>query len=370
MYLITKEHFLNIFKHDKISITYFQVRSSNGNLVKLKTYVKQHNIPISDIHLLIEHIKTRNEYLERFYNTSLRPTESFHILDKTMTINTLNNNEHVEYKNIIRNMYYREILQKTKSGLPNLPSFLTVLEELYLHGIIDYKILTPSARHYLREGRIGSVFSSLYFRASIMNPFLIYSLNHRVLKGERIFTPTLGWSSYSYGFLECEYVKEYVGTDVVPKVCRNTQKFANKFYPSKTTDIWCSPSEDLYNNSEFLNKYRKYFDVVFFSPPYYQLEIYPGNNQSTSRYKTYEDWLEKYWKITLKLCYYTLKKNGRLCYIISNYGDKTNLVNDMNKITEELKFIPYKNIKMANKAVHVNTSQTDNSETICIFLRP
>lgn len=370
MHLITEEDFLKQFQHDKIPLSSFQVRTSNGGLVKIKDYVKQHNIPRSDIKILLDHIKTRNEYLERLYNTSLQPVDPIRIIEQTMPISKLSNNQHVEYKNILRNMYFREILQHTQSGLANLPSFLNVLEDLYLCGIVDYKILTPSGRHYLREGRIGSVFSSLYFRASILNPYLIYSLNHRVLKGERIFTPTLGWSAYCYGFMECEFVKEYVGTDVVPKVCRDTQKFAQKFYPEKTIDIWCSPSEDLYKNNVFTKKYHKYFDVVFFSPPYFQLEVYPGNRQSTFRYKTYEEWLDKYWKITIKLCYRVLKSTGRLCYIVSNYGDKTELVKDMNNITQQLGFIPYKNIKMANKAVQVNTSQTDNSETICVFLRP
>jgi hypothetical protein len=370
MHLITKEKFLEQFDAPKNPVSSFKVRTGNGELVSLRDYAKHHNVPNEDIKLLMEHINNRNEYLERFYDVSLRPVDPLRIVHQTMTMNKFSNNQHVEYKNIIRNIYYREILQTTKSGLENLPSFLTVLEDLYLIGVIDYKILTPSGRHYLREGRIGSVFSSLYFRASILNPYLIYSLNHRVLHGERIFTPTLGWSAYFYGFMECEHVKEYVGTDVIPKVCRNTQAFASKFYPNKISDIWCSPSEELYKNIGFNIKYHKHFDVVFFSPPYFQLEVYPGTRQSTFRYKTYEEWLQKYWKVTLKLCYRILKSNGRLCYIVSNYGDKPSLMKDMDLITQDLGFIPYKTIKMANKAIKVNASQTDNSETICIFLRP
>ena len=78
----------------------------------------------------------------------------------------------------------------------------------------------------MKNGRLGSVFSSYYFRASIMNPYLVYSLNHKLLNGTKIFTPTLGWSSYCYGFLECPMVKEYVGTDVIKSVCDKTNKFA------------------------------------------------------------------------------------------------------------------------------------------------
>jgi hypothetical protein len=73
-------------------------------------------------------------------------------------------------------MHYKGILQDTKSGIEGVPTYIDVLKDLYLHSIIDYKLLTPSALHYIRQGRIGSVFSSYYFRASILNPYLIYSL--------------------------------------------------------------------------------------------------------------------------------------------------------------------------------------------------
>ena len=54
-----------------------------------------------------------------------------------------------------------------------------------------------------------------------------------VLKGTKIFTPTLGWSSYCYGFLECPIVQEYVGTDIINSVCYKTASIADKYYPEK-----------------------------------------------------------------------------------------------------------------------------------------
>ena len=83
---------------------------------------------------------------------------------------------------MIRNIHYEDILKNTYSGIENNPTFMKVLYDLYINRIIDYKILTPSAIHYIMDGRIGSVFSSFYFRASIMNPYLVYSLNKSLLK--------------------------------------------------------------------------------------------------------------------------------------------------------------------------------------------
>jgi hypothetical protein len=371
---ITLSSFLGLF-HSKNSTTLSefirkaQVKSGN-KYTPLSEYMKARNISKNDIKLVYLHIINRSEYLTRFFNTSLY-TEHLGITSKPMKNSHLDNNSLVNYKNIIRNLHFRNILQKTKAGVDNVPSFLDVLLDLYLREIIDYKIITPSALHYIREGRIGSVFSSFYFRASIMNPYLVYSLNHEVLKGTKIFTPTLGWSSYAYGFLECPFTKEYVGVDVIPDVCKKTQEFIVKQYPQMASRIICQPSEDLLSDKIFLKKYREHFDVIFFSPPYYELELYPGSNQSTTRYKTYDQWLQGYWYKTIQLCYYVLETGGTLCYILSSGGGKsqTNILEDMNTITKQ--FFSFKTmIPMYNKNVHVTAgSHRETSEQIVLFTK-
>jgi hypothetical protein len=257
----------------------------------------------------------------------------------------------------------------------NIKTYLHVLYDLYNNKIIDYKLLTPSARFYTKQNRIGSVFSSFYFRASILNPYVIYSLNNKILHGTRVFTPTLGWSSYCYGFLECPDVVEYVGNDIISTVCKKTEKFATTFYPKKNTSIWCQPSEDLLHNNDFMRKYKNHFDVVFFSPPYYRLELYPGKNQSTTRYSSYEEWLHGYWEKTIKVCWHVLGRGGKLCYIISNYKEGGNtqidLIRDMNDITNKIGFEKKGKIRpMWNKTVAVNVDTGDNHESICVFVKP
>lgn len=343
-----------------------------ANLKPLLTYMKEKEIPNEDIALLFENIKTRDEYLMRFYKKSLELPENLDLSQvKPMKNKEMDNDQALIYKNVIRNLHYEDILLDTKSGIDNNWSFLEVLANLYLHHIIDYKILTPSARHYIREGRLGSVFSSYYFRASIMNPHLVYSLNHSVLKGTKIFTPTLGWSSYCYGFLSCPCVTEYVGTDVIPDVCRKTVALAKYIDPKKKTTIYCKPSEKLFASESFMNKYKGHFDVVFFSPPYYKLEIYEGGKQSTDQYKTYEEWLDKYWDKTIQLCHHVLEKGGKLCYILSGYGSENtenyDLLGDMNKITKKY-FAPKGSQPMHNKDVHV-TKHKETAEQIMVFIK-
>jgi hypothetical protein len=374
MELLKLETLLRRFKPKKMTYLEFlrkaQVRIG-PNLKPLKEYIKTKQLNDSNIRNLFDNIQNNQEYLTRFYNLSLRTSMNRIHMEEPMKNKQFNNNKDGYYKNLIRNVHFDDILQNTKSGLENVPSFLDMLSDLYLKNIIDYKILTPSAIHYMNEGRLGSVFSSYYFRASIMNPYLVFSLNKSLLHGTRVFTPTLGWSSYCYGFLECPEVVEYVGTDVIPSVCAKTKLLAKSFSPIVKTEIFCKPSEDLLNSKLFMTKYKNHFDVVFFSPPYYRLELYEGGNQSTERYKTYEEWLIKYWEKTIQLCYHVLEPNGKLCYILSGYGSHSekehyNLIDDMNEITSKyFRFISKQH--MLNKDVYVRTKENDTNEQIVLF---
>ena len=261
------------------------------------------------------------------------------------------------------------ILKNTKSGMTNNPSFMETIENLYNHWIIDYKILTPSSIHYMKNGRLGSVFSSYFFRASIMNPYLVFSLNESIFKAKRVFTPTLGWGSYYYGLAESG-ITHYVGTDVIPRVCDTVRQFAKERYPTIETTIFCLPSENLAKKMAFVNKYRGFFDLIFFSPPYYRLEMYEGNKQSTEQYPDYKDWLQNYWKKTIELCSRVIHPQGKLCYILSGYGSENthgeyDLLKDMNNITK--KYFHLKETQsMYNKNVHV-TKHRETGEKIMIF---
>jgi 16S rRNA G966 N2-methylase RsmD len=321
----------------------------------------------------------------RFYKTSL---ESLPLLENpmlalpAMPASSLNNNQKIKYKNVIRNMFWLEILKNTKTGIENVPTFMDVLEDLYKREIIDYKILTPSALHYIRTGHIASVFSSFYFRASIMNPYFVFSLAKSVLfralspkqtqskhDGFNVFTPTLGWCSYLYGFAETKQISRYVGVDVIPSVCEKTAEFAKTHYPEINTKIICMPSEDLRKKKGFIKQYADTFDIVFFSPPYFQLELYEGELQSTTRYASLDEWMEKYWEMTIQLCHLVLKKGGVLCYIVSGYGNETDdeftIVKKMNKITT--KYVKQKRTyQMYNKNVN-STSHRETDERIYLF---
>jgi len=372
MKFLTLDSFLKLFKPYKTNATFeefltmAQVKSGD-KMHPLKKWVADKSIPKKDVKLLFEHIQNKDEYLTRFFTMSLK-VHPIHFGDiPLMPIQEMDNNKKVIYKNLIRNLHYKNILQNTKSGFTNVRTYLDVLFDLYGKWVIDYKIMTPSSLFYMKQGT--TIFSSYYFRASIMNPYLVYCLNQSVLKGTRIFTPTLGWTSYAYGFLECPETVEYVGIDVIPDVCMKTEAFIRAHSPNMEHAIFCQPSETFHNV-----KYKEHFDVAFFSPPYYRLELYEGKAQSTTQYASYEEWLVKYWEKTIQVCHYVLQKGGRLCYILSGYGSTTDknteqydLLGDMNRITSKY-FRGLGIIPMHNKNVN-NTKHRETGEQIMIFIK-
>ena len=121
-----------------------------------------------------------------------------------------------------------------------------------------------------------------------------------------------------------------------------------------------------------MTKYKNHFDVVFFSPPYYELEMYPGENQSTTTYKNYNEWLVGYWSKTIDICHYVLQKGGKLCYILSSGGGQNtsaDILKDMNEITKK-RFQLKTTLPMYNKNVHVTaSSHRETAEKIVIFMK-
>lgn len=360
---ITLTEWLSLFNLEIITFNKFINLSKISNNQKLKEKIIDYEI----LKLLYnQFIINKKQYLINFYNKSLKVPNDLDL--NNIDVLSINNSKNSKYKNIIRNIYYREILQQTKSGIKGLNVYLDVITNLFNNYIIDYKLITPSGIRYIKNNNFGSIMSAFYFRASILNPAVIFSIYNLELKkyysGKvKIFSPTLGWSSYLYGLLSNDNIIEYVGTDVIKSVCVNTNILGKSLFPNKYIDIYCRPSEDLLKDIYFMKKYSNYFDIIFFTPPYYKQEIYSSDNQSVSRYNSYDSWLVNYWEQTIILCYKLLHKKGILCYIISNYGKYPNLVLDMNNITKKyfklIKKIPLENNKMYN----------NNTEVIHIYIK-
>ncbi len=363
--LLTKKQFFKLFKV-----------STNKNIYHILDYLqklKDYDKRIKDVEIFINIYNNKNEYLNHFFNNSLKIMDySFEELYKKQGNKPLiSNNLKIKAKNLIRNLHFNNILMNTQTDLRNLKPFLKIIYDLFINKTIDYKLITPSILDLIHKYGLNQVMSGIYFRASIMNPYLVFNISKMFIHNpnSKIFTPTLGWSSYLYGFMEDNNVSEYLGIDVINDVCLKSKDYFKEKYPNKKINIICSPSEVVYKNKNIITPLKSYFDLVFFSPPYFKLELYPGELQSTTMYPEYNEWLNEYWENTIKLCYYVLKRNHYFIYILSGYGSKNSetikINTDMNNITNKY-FKYHSEIPMVNSNVGF-TKHKKSNEIIYIF---
>ena len=190
-------------------------------------------------------------------------------------------------------------------------------------------------------------------KASIFNPYTFKSILDTQFSGKTLFTPCMGWNAYQIGFYNSQF-EHLITTDVIPNVVANAHKlhttykrwrdtdmFQKHFVDEKTIDAYLCPSEQLESRHKFIETYTHQVDAVLFCPPYFDLELYPGDEQSTNSFPDYKQWLNGYWEETIKLCAKVMKPGAKFGFIISNY--RTHEKQD-NTISEDMKALVEKHL--------------------------
>ncbi len=253
---------------------------------------------------------------------------------------------------LLRNISYKGIYRDTgKSNSSEKCSLLDTFTGLAKNKFNISCLLTPKVAEFISQGRYDDFFAILRGtsnRASIFNPYTYsWILNNIFPDGKKLLSPVMSWCSPVIGLANSGY-DEMVAIDVIPEVVEKSrllheysEGLRNGFFvdDSKTSEFYCCPSEQLDNRHNFSEKYAEHFDTVFFSPPYYDLEVYTGGELSHESFQTYEQWLDGYWRPTVELCYRCLKPNATFSFVIvhdyGRAGNKTPISDDMKRIACE-----------------------------------
>lgn len=140
-------------------------------------------------------------------------------------------------------------------------------------------------------------------------------------KAKTILDFSAGWGDRLAGFYASDYGEHYVGIDPREQNHPIYQKQID-FYESQRTwfevdkraDMFQSPAEDF----DF-TPYNNYFDLVFTSPPYFNVERYSDSDtQSWVRYKTADVWNEQFLHKTLGKIYHAVKVGGIIAINIAD----------------------------------------------------
>lgn len=189
-------------------------------------------------------------------------------------------------------------------------------------------------------------------RASIFNPATYNGILDNVFTGDTLFAPVMGWNAYQLAFYNSNF-KNFISTDVIPDVVENGEllhaeyiKYQEKslfVLPEKTVDLYLCPSEQLDSKHAFGTKYANSVDAVLFSPPYFDLEIYPSEGQSFNSFPDYQAWLKGYWEETVKLAVTVMKPGAKFGFVISNY---VNRQKQQTTISEDMRDIVAKHLSL------------------------
>lgn len=149
-------------------------------------------------------------------------------------------------------------------------------------------------------------------------PGVATSIYKKFLKSEMnpvVWDPSIGFSARMLGFVGAFDKGKYIGTDPAKQMYRDAIKVKELLQAQK-------PNIDIelhHLGSEFFTPEKDSLDLVFTSPPYFDIEKYyqePG--QCWLEYPTLDEWTEKYLKETFKNAFIGLKPGSRLVINIEN----------------------------------------------------
>jgi len=140
-------------------------------------------------------------------------------------------------------------------------------------------------------------------------------------KCKNVLDFSAGWGDRLAGFYASDCTEFYLGIDprkenhpIYEKQSEFYKKHSTFFENDKNHKFLCSPAEDA-----DLSKYEGMMDIVFTSPPYFNIERYSHDDtQSWVRYKNIELWNKNFLQTAVNNAWKTLRKGGILMVNISD----------------------------------------------------
>jgi len=140
------------------------------------------------------------------------------------------------------------------------------------------------------------------------------------LKATRILDFSAGWGDRLIAAISLEdEIEFYHGFDPNEKLFSGYEEIIDRFAKEKHKfQMTCTPFQT-YSFSKY-DDVR--YDLVFTSPPYFDLEIYSNNeSQSVQTYPHFEDWIVFFLFASIRKAWNQLGENGHLAIHITNIGN-------------------------------------------------
>lgn len=211
-----------------------------------------------------------------------------------------------------------------------------------------------------------SVFSPTVYRA------LLHELEkHASRAPERLLVPSASWGTPVLAASDIGLFGEIHIVDVMEPALKTCQSLHQYISDTRTAELFAPPMsrlETTRTRSEVMsNKVPGSFDRVFFCPPYYDLELYPGAEQSTEVHQSYTSWLHSYWEATVLECKKMLNPGGVFSFVMGRTIRGHDMGEDMARIAED-SFTRCEEIEIApGKESRRDSNKVKKSECCYIF---
>lgn len=260
------------------------------------------------------------------------------------------------YQNKIRmncyvNKYLKPYVYYKKNYTKILHKYFSNLNKYYERGLIIHKLDFINPKNsvnpfYLQnmtyyDNKFCTVFKPYIFK------FLISIFGN---KNTSIIDLSSGWGDRLLGTIAIETnVNMYIGIDPNQKLFSGYYKMIDDLSQHKNKYFLINkPAE----NVDFHSLPISFCNFIFWSPPFWIQEIYDDKNtkQSTSNFKSYEDFEQNFLLFVINNSTSILEKNGFLILYIGNINYKT-FLDGMNNI---------KNLQFVNNFKIVSDNKTKN----------
>ena len=181
-----------------------------------------------------------------------------------------------------------------------------------LEHFSKHEIKKSSSKQELAEERT-KMYNEFPYECTVFRPAILKHMIDFLFQGKKdisILDPCMGWGDRLIACLASKKISEYYGTDPNEKLLSGYKKIVEEFNVNKLVDINTVPFEEL--------EIQKSFDLVFTSPPYYDVETYSDDEyQSIVKFKTEKEWFEGFLVTLLEKP--KLNKGGYIVLYISEH---------------------------------------------------
>lgn len=164
----------------------------------------------------------------------------------------------------------------------------------------------------------------VYYKSKGCNLFNPVYAMYLFKNSEKILDIASGWGDRLIAAYASNSVKQYRGWDTNPELIDVYKRLALECSKHTSKELnWkieCAPFENQDDHFTENGDLNGYFDTVIASPPYEYHEIYDGEQTSTNRYKTRDEWYNKYYFKILELIEKALMKGGKIILYIPSKG--------------------------------------------------